>query len=49
MRPALSAKLRPATDWLQHLVSTLQGYCQFVVAPKVAKFRSKYLSKLIKA
>ncbi len=25
-----------------------QGYCQFVVAPKVAKFRKKYLSKLKK-
>lgn len=23
-----------------------QGYCQFVVAPKVAKFRKKYLAKL---
>jgi hypothetical protein len=27
----------------------LQGYCRAVVAPKVAKFRSKYISKLIKA
>jgi peptide-methionine (S)-S-oxide reductase len=26
-----------------------QGYCRVVVAPKVAKFRSKYMSKLIKA
>ncbi len=26
-----------------------QGYCQFVVAPKVAKFRSKYLQKLKRA
>lgn len=25
-----------------------QGYCQFVIAPKVAKFRQKYLSKLRK-
>lgn len=25
-----------------------QGYCQFVVAPKVAKFRKKYLAKLKK-
>lgn len=23
-----------------------QGYCQFVIAPKVAKFRKKYLAKL---
>ena len=26
-----------------------QGYCRFVVAPKVAKFRSKYLQKLKRA
>lgn len=25
-----------------------QGYCQFVIAPKVAKFRKKYLSQLKK-
>ena len=23
-----------------------QGYCQFIIAPKVAKFRQKYLSRL---
>jgi hypothetical protein len=26
-----------------------QGYCRAVVAPKVSKFRSKYMSKLLKA
>lgn len=26
-----------------------QGYCQIVIAPKVAKFRSKYLNKLKRA
>ena len=25
-----------------------QGYCQMVIAPKVAKFRQKYLAKLSK-
>jgi peptide-methionine (S)-S-oxide reductase len=25
-----------------------QGYCTFVIAPKVAKFRKQYLSKLKK-
>jgi peptide-methionine (S)-S-oxide reductase len=24
----------------------LQGYCQFVVSPKVAKFRKQFVSKL---
>ena len=31
------------------LFAVLQGYCRAVVAPKVAKFRSKYMSKLMKA
>jgi peptide-methionine (S)-S-oxide reductase len=26
-----------------------QGYCQVVIAPKVAKFRKKYLDRLVKA
>ena len=38
----------PAEDYHQEYFARNpnQGYCQVVVAPKVAKFRSKFLSKL---
>jgi peptide-methionine (S)-S-oxide reductase len=38
----------PAEDYHQEYFvrNPNQGYCQFVVAPKVAKFRRKYLSQL---
>ena len=41
----------PAEDYHQEYFARNpgQGYCQFVVAPKVAKFRSKYLQKLKRA
>lgn len=38
----------PAEDYHQEYFARNphQGYCQFVIAPKVAKFRKKYLSRL---
>lgn len=38
----------PAEDYHQEYFARNphQGYCQFVIAPKVAKFRQKYLSRL---
>ncbi|MEQ8676735.1 MAG: peptide-methionine (S)-S-oxide reductase MsrA [Aggregatilineales bacterium] len=38
----------PAEDYHQDYFKNnpTQGYCQFVVAPKVAKFRKQYLEKL---
>lgn len=38
----------PAEDYHQDYFKNnpTQGYCQFVVAPKVAKFRKQYLQKL---
>lgn len=38
----------PAEDYHQEYFvrNPNQGYCQFVIAPKVAKFRRKYLSQL---
>jgi peptide-methionine (S)-S-oxide reductase len=41
----------PAEDYHQEYFARNpgQGYCQFVIAPKVAKFRSKYLQKLKRA
>ena len=41
----------PAEDYHQEYYARNpgQGYCQFVVAPKVAKFRSKYMQKLKRA
>ena len=38
----------PAEDYHQEYFARNpnQGYCQFVVAPKVAKFRKKYLERL---
>jgi peptide-methionine (S)-S-oxide reductase len=38
----------PAEDYHQHYYARNpgQGYCQVVIAPKVAKFRQKYLSRL---
>lgn len=40
----------PAEDYHQEYFRNNpdQGYCQFVVAPKVAKFRQKYLARLKK-
>jgi hypothetical protein len=35
--------------WCAAAVCRVQGYCRAVVAPKVSKFRSKYMSKLMKA
>jgi peptide-methionine (S)-S-oxide reductase len=45
------AQFYPAEDYHQEYFARNpgQGYCQFVVAPKVAKFRSKYLQKLKRA
>lgn len=44
-------KLWPAEDYHQNYynLNPNQGYCRAVVAPKVSKFRSKYMSKLLKA
>ena len=41
-------KFFPAEDYHQHYFArnAQQPYCQVVVAPKVAKFRQKYLSRL---
>ena len=41
----------PAEDYHQEYYANNpeQGYCQIVIAPKVAKFRSKFLSKLKRA
>ncbi len=38
----------PAEDYHQHYFqrNPQQGYCQFVIAPKVAKFRKQYLDRL---
>ncbi|HEX8243741.1 MAG TPA: peptide-methionine (S)-S-oxide reductase MsrA [Longimicrobium sp.] len=38
----------PAEDYHQHYYARNpgQGYCQVVIAPKVSKFRQKYLSRL---
>ena len=38
----------PAEDYHQHYFARNpgQGYCQVVIAPKVSKFRQKYLSRL---
>lgn len=38
----------PAEDYHQEYFARNphQGYCQFIIAPKVAKFRKKYLSRL---
>jgi peptide-methionine (S)-S-oxide reductase len=38
----------PAEDYLQQYFARnpYQGYCQFVVAPKVSKFRKKYADRL---
>ncbi len=38
----------PAEDYHQEYFARnpYQGYCQFIIAPKVAKFRQKYLSQL---
>ncbi len=38
----------PAEDYHQNYYKNnpYQGYCQFVVAPKVAKFRKKYMDRL---
>jgi peptide-methionine (S)-S-oxide reductase len=41
-------KFYPAEDYHQEYFvnNSLQPYCQFVVAPKVAKFRQKYMAQL---
>jgi peptide-methionine (S)-S-oxide reductase len=47
-------QLAPATEWYEAEAyhqeyfarNPLQGYCQFVVGPKVAKFRKQFASKL---
>ena len=41
----------PAEDYHQtyYVNNPEQGYCQIVIAPKVAKFRQKFLSKLKRA
>jgi peptide-methionine (S)-S-oxide reductase len=41
-------EFHPAEDYHQHYYARNpgQGYCQVVIAPKVAKFRQKYLSRL---
>jgi len=38
----------PAEDYHQHYFSNhpAQGYCQFVIAPKLAKFKEHFLGKL---
>ena len=38
----------PAEDYHQEYYANhpYQGYCQVIIAPKVAKFRSKYLEQL---
>jgi peptide-methionine (S)-S-oxide reductase len=43
-------KFYPAEDYHQEYFkkNPNQGYCQFVVAPKVAKFRQKYMARLKK-
>lgn len=40
----------PAEDYHQEYFARnpYQGYCQFIIAPKVAKFRQKFLSQLRK-
>jgi peptide-methionine (S)-S-oxide reductase len=42
------AEFYPAEDYHQHYFARNpgQGYCQVVIAPKVAGFRKKYLSRL---
>jgi len=42
------SRFYPAEDYHQHYFARNpgQGYCQVVIAPKVAKFRQKYLSRL---
>lgn len=44
------AEFYPAEDYHQQYFARNpgQGYCQFIIAPKVAKFRQKYLSLLTK-
>ena len=41
-------KFYPAEDYHQHYYARNpgQGYCRVVIAPKVSKFRQKYLSRL---
>lgn len=41
-------KFYPAGDYHQEYFARnpYQGYCQFVVAPKVAKFRKKFMSRI---
>ncbi len=41
----------PAEDYHQeyYVNNPAQGYCQIIIAPKVAKFRSQFLSKLKRA
>lgn len=50
----LVTEIAPASTWYQaeryhqeyFARNPLQGYCQFVVGPKVAKFRKQFVSKL---
>ena len=44
------AEFYPAEDYHQEYFARnpTQGYCSFVIAPKVAKFRKQYLSRLKK-